>query len=60
MLKTSAFSPAQPRRAETRLARVSFSHRSNPQRTRNVRLGLSLGVALPESPFEHPLRKPKQ
>ena len=33
MLKKATFSPAQPRRAETRLTQVCFSSRRNPQRS---------------------------
>ncbi len=40
------FSPAQPRRAETRLPQASFSSRDNPQRTPSEkRCGSSEGWA---------------
>jgi hypothetical protein len=55
MLKKSIFSPAQPRRAETRLfpCSVLASLKASTYRTEYA-FGLSLAAALLDGLFEHP------
>ena len=54
MLKKSLFSPARPRRAETRLFPCSVLAALRGSKYRSVRLASSLAVALLNSLLEHP------
>ena len=54
MLKKSLFSPAQPRRAETRLFPCVVLASLRGSTYRSVRLASSLAAALLDSLFEHP------
>jgi hypothetical protein len=55
MLKKSLFSPAQPRRAETRLFPGSVLASLRDSTYRSVRLASSLAAALLDKLFEHPV-----
>jgi len=56
MLKKSLFSPAQPRRAETRLFPCIVLASLRGSTYRSIRLASSLAAALLDGLFEHPAR----
>jgi len=53
MLKKALLHPPFPKRAETRASPSFVLHRSRPQRTARVRLGLSLAAVALDGLFEH-------